>query len=697
MATEVAIDASLAVAMPRAGDAPDPSEVPDFGEMEAMEARDWQPRVARGEGQQQLPGEAAAAAADAEDGREDGGTTKEEGGAAEEDEQGKGKAAGGGDEEERLTRLYFVRVPKPEVDDAAVARLQQEFEVQLSKWKLLNETLRMRRMEKNEARNNTTKAQDALEAAKRLMKAKGEELQPFRDHTQDLIARSSALKDEKQQLMCTSEQELDKMISDTEFRLHHETVSLREEKELVNRLKKLNGQRSRVREYEAKHRGLEEKRNNTEGVRASKDALEREMKVLKEEHEACWQVVLELRKVEKAAAEVMKEVAAECEAANREKQAAFDRLKEARAGKKERLGDWNQNRNFGRKVRDLVALGRIDEAQALCVDYNDKMMDKLNTDKEYRDAYLKLWETQRKSSSSMSTLTDAELGLNQQAGKSKKPTSRSLMDIPLEPGQTLADAVIAKAMAEAKAELQGSKIPEEPSSPVAAMELPKPVVHKKQPAAKTENVKSPPKDLAAEESSLAKKNVPKHRSKVDTSFEIPEVIKVAKEQEVPQVAPNPPPKDADGQQQKRKARRKALAEERRKKAIEQNKVREAEKRKVREEAGAKVTDRGLTEADLTELADENNEEEQGDAEGNAKVAAADNVQQRKAQVSKAPPNVLPSKVFQSVRPPPSRKRKSGVKGTLQMVMDTIEKNQIMVVVGGFVFVMLILVILWLLQ
>lgn len=50
--------------------------------------------------------------------------------------------------------------------------------------------------------------------------------------------------------MARSEEELDKKLSDLEFKLQHETMTLNDEKNIMKEMKKLEGQRERVREIE---------------------------------------------------------------------------------------------------------------------------------------------------------------------------------------------------------------------------------------------------------------------------------------------------------------------------------------------------------------------------------------------------------------------------------------------------------------
>lgn len=60
------------------------------------------------------------------------------------------------------------------------------------------------------------------------------------------------------------------------------------------------------------------------------------------------------------------------------------------------LQEYRDNRKFSLQVRDLVALGQAEEAQALCDAQADAMLSKLNLDTALRSEYCQLWADQRR-------------------------------------------------------------------------------------------------------------------------------------------------------------------------------------------------------------------------------------------------------------------------------------------------------------
>eukprot|EP00803_Ostreobium_quekettii_P004157 evm.model.scf_1037.3 EVM.evm.TU.scf_1037.3 scf_1037:15004-17120(+) len=519
---------------------------------------------------------------------------------------------------------------------------------------------------------------DSLKAARELCRAKEAALRPFWDRVDETRSASQALKGSRSELDADTEAELDKKIADLEYSMEHESHGLREEKELMVCIRKLKAQRPKVREYEASHEHLQAKRSATEECRGSKDSLEKELRVLRDERKQCQNVWKELQAVEDKIAESLKAIEAEVDAAVTEKNSRLGKLREAKSARRAKMADWNQNRDFSRKVRNMVAEGHMEEAKALCTEYNEKLMAKLNTDKEYRASYLTLWERQRMTARGMVVMSDADLGLDGAKRPGKKAAAGSILDIPLKPGQTRAEAVIERALREADAELKGLRSADDRSS---SPETAEPVVGiKDKPAKKVHAARDRDRSLVTEERAMAK------APKVDTTFVIPDVIRAKEEQPVTVGKLAPVKVPSPEEVQKRKDRRKEHAEKRRQRALERNRAREEEKRRLKEEAEAKVASRQGAQA-------EEANSQAAVATSQAAVATAvladgaGGVQQRKL-----PTQPVAKKVFDTGRKAMPRKRKQA--GAVQMVADWLQKNQVAAVVGGFFIVMLVIVVMW---
>ncbi|CAD7697210.1 unnamed protein product [Ostreobium quekettii] len=490
----------------------------------------------------------------------------------------------GEEPEEPLRGLYFVRIAKPSFDGLAVARLQQELEMHVASVKLLTETLRVKRMDKNQAHANTQIAQEALRASQQRVRAKRQEVQPLRAASRRSSAANRELRDSRQGLEYLTEEELDKRIAGLEYSIEHETVSHREEKDIVAQIKKLQAQRPRVREYAAKKASVNAQVPTPEDM-AYLSQADRELKVLREEEDSCRNVQRELLKVEKRIDEEVREVLKERAEVTAAKDATFKQLRVAQGtGRGGRQGAWRNNRAFSKKVRAMVAEGKIEEAKEACEQQTEAMMAKLNSDTAYREEYLKAWETQRQAPRVVVGMPEADVEPREPKPRKKREPTSSILDVPLKPGQSKADAVIERALAAATAELAAEKAgcADPLLKPSGVSRECEPVVGdsatepRKPPAPKKEAVNHLPMNNSMN-SSAAPDVLP---------FELPAA---AKEQVAQLINDKDVQKKIAQEGKGRKERSKTLAQKRRQKAIEGKQAREADAKKASEETKTQGT------------------------------------------------------------------------------------------------------------
>ncbi|GMH44752.1 hypothetical protein BSKO_12704 [Bryopsis sp. KO-2023] len=628
-----------------------PADVPDF---EA--AQDWyeqsEPMPTSGLDQREQPARREPRVAGEEDGED----------AAKSDEP---KVDEYGEPIEPLRALYFVRIPRPDNDDHSVQLIQQEFEMHLTTVKLLDESRRMKRLEKTDARNNTMKALDSLKAANDLVKQQINELAPFRKESRQRNNARSALMDSKRSLEATSEKDLDKIIATLEYELEHETLSLKTEKDHIAQLKRLRAQRKQVKAFEAQNQDFLVRKEQSEVVKGDQKQLEAQLKIYKEEQAEYERVFKELKAIEQELGKELTEINEECEVAVQAKNRIYEKLKGARDARRAKGNDFGENREFSRRVRELVASGGIPAAQDLCRDQVERMMTKLNTDKEYRAEYLRLWETQRKPP--ISFMVD-DAGADKVKPKAQKPKKVDSIhgNVKLEPGQSLADAVVARVLREANGEAAPAPVARAPKR----TSLPaKPVIV----------VEDAPVETTSQ-AKAEKKAAPKKTKKVidQGDFELPEVVikevlnKTAKEKM------NAVVKKTDTTS--RKEQRKDQASKRRMKKLEEMKMREAEEKKAKEEAEKAAREAQLKQMQAKSLARQNEAKQEKENEPSVTIT--------KREISIPDPVVRKaggkSKKAFGRRPPKA-------KTTSQNVMDLAQSYPVHLSIAG-VSILLLLVV-----
>jgi len=472
-----------------------------------------------------------------------------------------------GEEEEPLRALYFVRLPKPDFDSPTYDLLQQDFEAQLAQVKIYVEQRRIHTMKKKEARADTSRALECLKEANLRVNEQLKKLNPYKEQRDEDRKARGALKDSRKALAASTEQELDQLINRLEFRIEHETISLTEEKDLHNQIKRLKASRPRVREHEQKDAALSASMSKRALSPSDKEHLEKELKEYRAEQSMYEKMFHDLRDIERKIGEDLTQICSQLDIAGKKKDAIYAKLADARQRRRMRKNEWQRNRDFSKQIRSLVDDKRIEEAQEQCMEQTSSLMSLITGNEEYRKEYLALWSTKR--TNPMAGFEDAVTEKTKTpAAKPVKKKSALHGNLQVLPGQSIPDAVVADTLREAHANLHGKtskKIKsEEPQVPVA----PQPPVVKSEVKEKT-----PSKVPAA--ASKSKRVV------VHTDFELPAVIaEMAKESDSDI-------KEDEEKKQEEEAEAEAL-EKQRLERIEAQKKKKAEQAKKKKEKEAEL-------------------------------------------------------------------------------------------------------------
>lgn len=155
----------------------------------------------------------------------------------------------------RPEKLYFVRLPKPDLgdEDIAIEKVKAEFASLKEGCDLLLATLKVERVRQDEAKREFEAADLVFQESRAAQDKWREQLEPLRNANRMVSDQRSAMKENFRELAARSEAELDGMIADVEHSLNHETMSVHEERKLIAQLKKLEQSRPRVRAAEAQN------------------------------------------------------------------------------------------------------------------------------------------------------------------------------------------------------------------------------------------------------------------------------------------------------------------------------------------------------------------------------------------------------------------------------------------------------------
>lgn len=481
-------------------------------------------------------------------------------------------------EPETVTKLYFVRIPRPDVDETIIKKLQTDFQTQVNKIKVVNQKLQTKRSAVIELKKQLSMARSLKNGSQPEYQEKAQRLRQVKDLRKQYQSQSASIRDNLRGLECKTEEELEERIRECEARIAHEPMPLREEKLLVTQISKLKAQRGKVKEYGGQSSTLSDLQTEREKIGTVIKEMEEEFKILQTEREEAQRIIDDLQGKLKKAEEALQEDQDEQEQAVAEKNNILVQLDQARAGIESKMKDYRENRKFSLQIRDMVAAGQVENAQLLCFEQTDSIMSRYNTNTAFRKQYTELWAKQRRYAvsellpSSCQSSIEVPKPKEQVKGKAA-PKPKPAAGIEGLTGGDKVKAVLAAVMQEASREAQAvarSRIPDEDDEDVEPVK-PVPVVEKEvvKPIVPVKAVSRPPPDAPV------KVELPE----LQDNFELPTAPKIAAAEQLSEEET----KAKLREEQKRKAQE---AEERKKKQAElaaKKKVKAEELKKKKEE------------------------------------------------------------------------------------------------------------------
>lgn len=297
-----------------------------------------------------------------------------------------------------IKKLYFVRVPRPPMDDShgVLKKLQDDFQGHVAKIKKINAKLSIRREETRELRKHMSQARSLKGESQPEFEEKLTRLRQLKDLRSGYQGKITNIKTALKGLECKSEEELDAKIKELEHRISHDQILLRDEKAYVKQIGLLGSQRERVKQYDSEKGSLVEMESECSKIKAVINEMDSEFSILKSERDSAQKIISDIYAKLLVAEKGMKEVEEEQTEAVRLKNESLEALDAARDLLNADMKDYRENRKFSMQVRDMVAAGQVDEAAALCEAQVETWTTRLGTDIKFRTAYQKLWAGQRK-------------------------------------------------------------------------------------------------------------------------------------------------------------------------------------------------------------------------------------------------------------------------------------------------------------
>ncbi|KAI3969660.1 hypothetical protein MKX01_020221 [Papaver californicum] len=324
---------------------------------------------------------------------------------------------------------FLIRIPRY-VDDKIreeirLAQLQVEEKTQARD--AIRVAIQSEKATCSEHRDKFEAAKSEERAVRELLNAKRREI----DSVQSAINR---MKSE------TSIDEIDDRINYMEHRIEHETMPLKEEKQLIRDIKQLKN----VKDQLSSSLG---KQTEEQPPLDQREKIEEQFKVLKRELDSAWKEVLRYEGITKAARKIyydgsdkLRLLQSQFRAEDDMRQEAYIRLQNLKKQLYEKNKYFRMYKDDEKKAEDLAFAGNKEELQRLCVDQVERMMELWNNNADFRKEYMRCnsYSTLRR----LKTLDGRSLGPDEEP-----PVLRTFMDVksdntvaaalPLKTGPTL--------------------------------------------------------------------------------------------------------------------------------------------------------------------------------------------------------------------------------------------------------------------
>lgn len=300
----------------------------------------------------------------------------------------------------QVYNYYMVKVPRP-VDKQGktdISSAEQQLQDKTDARDAHNRIVQAARVKRNEAYDKWKAARQVERDCLNLVKKKYEEIKPLRESLKKMKEAGRAVQ-QKSREMPTSEEELDRRIGALEWTIQHESIPLKEEKQLMRDIKALQSSRETVRANAAMFAQVHECLGQRKDLESALKPLEAEYK----------QLDLELKNAAKVTEQADKEfevVEAALNAVQEKLQLANDKRNEAYVLKRSlkdqeylKMTDFYNNKREIQEAKLMAIQPNNRKAvEDYCSAQVDRVLEMWNTNAEFRKNYVKdnEWSTARR-------------------------------------------------------------------------------------------------------------------------------------------------------------------------------------------------------------------------------------------------------------------------------------------------------------
>jgi hypothetical protein len=322
-----------------------------------------------------------------------------------------------GTEQPTLQRYtyYMIKIPRP-VDDkgkADISNAESKLQEKADERDQHNVHVQAAKKKRNEAFEKRKAAGMFERECLQKLRAKYDEVKPLRDSIKTIKGDERNMR-ERNQGMPRSEEDLDYRIATLERRIQHETIPLKEEKQLMRDIKALESCRESVRQNAALRQQVQESMGNREEMEEALKPLNAEYKQLEVEYKAA---ILNREAAEREydmQNEALSSVMGQLHKANDSRQEAYEARRALKQQEYARLKEFYDNKREIQSAKDMASQPKSRQAvEEVCNAQVERIMELWNNNEEFRKNYVK--DNERSTIRRLETLDGRALGPGEKA------------------------------------------------------------------------------------------------------------------------------------------------------------------------------------------------------------------------------------------------------------------------------------------
>lgn len=300
----------------------------------------------------------------------------------------------------QVYNFYMVKVPRPadKQGKTEISSAEQQLQDKTDARDAHNRTVQAARVKRNEAFEKRKAARDVERGWLDLVKKKYSEVKPLRDSLKKMREAGRSVQ-QKSRDMPASEEELDRRIGGLEWRIQHESIPLKEEKQLMRDIKQLQSLRETVRANAAMFAQVHEVLGQREEVENALKPLEAEYRQLDLELQNAAKMTEQADKEYEQMDAALNAVQEKLQLANDKRQEAYVLRRSLKDQEYLKMTDFYNNKREIQEAKMMAIQANSRKAvEELCSAQVDRMLEMWSSNEEFRKNYVKdnEWSTARR-------------------------------------------------------------------------------------------------------------------------------------------------------------------------------------------------------------------------------------------------------------------------------------------------------------